>query len=33
MGYRLYRRLGFQDYCQFGIYLWSGGTSNIDSDK
>ena len=24
MGYPLYRRLGFQDYCQIGIYLWPG---------
>ena len=24
MAYPLYRRLGFQDYCQFRIYLWSG---------
>jgi GNAT superfamily N-acetyltransferase len=24
MGYPLYRRLGFQDYCAIGIYLWPG---------
>ena len=24
MGYPLYRRLGFQDYCRIGIYLWPG---------
>jgi ribosomal protein S18 acetylase RimI-like enzyme len=24
MGYPLYRRLGFQDYCRLGIYLWPG---------
>ena len=24
MGYSLYRRLGFQDYCRIGIYLWRG---------
>jgi ribosomal protein S18 acetylase RimI-like enzyme len=24
MGYPLYRRLGFEDYCRIGIYLWPG---------
>lgn len=24
MGYPLYRRLGFQDYCRIAIYLWPG---------
>jgi ribosomal protein S18 acetylase RimI-like enzyme len=24
MGYRLYRRLGFEDYCRIAIYLWPG---------
>jgi GNAT superfamily N-acetyltransferase len=23
MGYNVYRRLGFQEYCQFSVYLWS----------
>ena len=27
-GYALYRRLGFQDYCQIAIYLWSGEASS-----
>lgn len=28
MGYPLYRRLGFQDYCRIGIYLWPGETES-----
>jgi ribosomal protein S18 acetylase RimI-like enzyme len=27
LGYPLYRRLGFQDYCQIAIYLWPGEAS------
>jgi ribosomal protein S18 acetylase RimI-like enzyme len=27
LGYPLYRRLGFQDYCRIAIYLWPGETS------
>ena len=30
-GYALYRRLGFQDYCQMAIYLWSGAASGADA--
>ena len=29
-GHALYRRLGFQDYCQIAIYLWSGAASGSD---
>ena len=35
MGYPLYRRLGFEDYCRIGIYLWPGqapGTENAHPD-
>ena len=28
MGYRLYRRLGFEEYCRIGIYLWPGETES-----
>jgi ribosomal protein S18 acetylase RimI-like enzyme len=31
MGYRLYRRLGFEDYCRIGIYLWSGEAESADT--
>jgi predicted acetyltransferase len=24
MGYSVYRRLGFQQVCEFGVYLWAG---------
>jgi hypothetical protein len=24
MGYPLYRRLGFEDYCRIAIYVWPG---------
>jgi GNAT superfamily N-acetyltransferase len=27
MGYPVYRRLGFQEYCQFGIYEWQLSTA------
>jgi GNAT superfamily N-acetyltransferase len=28
MGYPLYRRLGFQEYCRIAIYLWPGEASD-----
>lgn len=31
LGYSLYRRLGFQDYCRIGIYLWPGEVSVADT--
>jgi ribosomal protein S18 acetylase RimI-like enzyme len=31
MGYPLYRRLGFQDYCRIAIYLWPGEASSTDT--
>jgi ribosomal protein S18 acetylase RimI-like enzyme len=31
MGYPLYRRLGFQDYCWIAIYLWPGEASGADN--
>jgi hypothetical protein len=31
MGYPLYRRLGFQDYCRIAIYLWPGEASAADN--
>jgi len=29
LGYSVYRRLGFQDYCQMNIYVWMGGPPAI----
>lgn len=31
IGYPLYRRLGFQDYCRIGIYLWPGESMSADN--
>src|SRR5262245_54422812 len=31
MGYALYRRLGFQDYCRIAIYLWPGEATSADN--
>jgi ribosomal protein S18 acetylase RimI-like enzyme len=31
MGYRLYRRLGFEDYCRIGIYLWRGEAESANT--
>jgi hypothetical protein len=31
MGYPLYRRLGFEDYCRIAIYLWAGKAESADS--
>ena len=31
MGYRLYRRLGFEEYCRIGIYLWPGEVESADT--
>ena len=33
MGTQLYRRLGFQEYCRFGIYLWPGEVALIDATR
>jgi GNAT superfamily N-acetyltransferase len=29
MGHAIYRRLGFQDYCSFGMYRWPGDAGRI----
>jgi ribosomal protein S18 acetylase RimI-like enzyme len=31
MGYSLYRRLGFEEYCRIGIYLWPGEAESADT--
>jgi hypothetical protein len=31
MGYQLYRRLGFEDYCRIAIYLWPGKAERADT--
>jgi ribosomal protein S18 acetylase RimI-like enzyme len=31
LGYPLYRRLGFQDYCRIAIYLWPGEARGADN--
>jgi ribosomal protein S18 acetylase RimI-like enzyme len=31
MGYPLYRRLGFEEYCRIAIYLWPGQATSADS--
>jgi ribosomal protein S18 acetylase RimI-like enzyme len=31
MGYPLYRRLGFEEYCRIAIYLWPGQAASADS--
>jgi ribosomal protein S18 acetylase RimI-like enzyme len=31
MGYPLYRRLGFKDYCRIAIYLWPGEAQSADT--
>jgi ribosomal protein S18 acetylase RimI-like enzyme len=31
MGYPLYRRLGFKDYCRIAIYLWPGEAESADT--
>jgi ribosomal protein S18 acetylase RimI-like enzyme len=31
IGYRLYRRLGFEDYCRIAIYLWPGEAESAET--
>jgi ribosomal protein S18 acetylase RimI-like enzyme len=31
MGYPLYRRLGFEDYCRIAIYLWPGKAASAET--
>jgi ribosomal protein S18 acetylase RimI-like enzyme len=31
MGYPLYRRLGFEDYCRIAIYMWPGEAVSADT--